>query len=184
MRTLPAYSSYFACGSRSLFVNILMLIFLSMPSLVVSGLLLCLRDFCMPVPGRLYVSVLLLAPDHTSATPLISSSSHLQEVLACLKELLRLEKGWLPNKEGYSLYIRPFMFSSANTLGIGPPSRTTMSIILSPCGPYFPTGMEVFEKPTHFRFERSCHLGPFTSDNLPCSQSTSLSRAPAELMGA
>lgn len=59
----------------------------------------------------------------------------------CLKELLRIEKGWLPNKEGYSLYIRPFIFSSSHNLGIAPPTRTTISVIMSPCGPYFPTGL-------------------------------------------
>lgn len=91
--------------------------------------------------GRLFRPDMNMARLYRSSRRLHLADFDPAEVLACLKELLRLEKGWLPNKEGYSLYIRPFMFSSANTLGIGPPSRTTMSIILSPCGPYFPTGL-------------------------------------------
>jgi len=49
--------------------------------------------------------------------------SRLQELLECLKQLLRIDKDWLPHQEGYSMYIRPFAFSSAHTLGISKPSR-------------------------------------------------------------
>ena len=38
-------------------------------------------------------------------------------MLACLKQLLVLDSGWLPAREGYSLYIRPFMFSSCERAG-------------------------------------------------------------------
>lgn len=62
------------------------------------------------------------------------------ELLECLKELLRLERQWLPEREGYSLYIRPFMFSSSHSIGIGRPTRSNIVIMLSPVGPYFQTG--------------------------------------------
>lgn len=52
-----------------------------------------------------------------------SVSWPLQELLECLKELLRIDKAWLPRQEGYSMYIRPFAFSSAHHLGIVKPSR-------------------------------------------------------------
>jgi len=64
----------------------------------------------------------------------------LQELLGCLKALVRLDDSWLPNKEGYSLYLRPFVFASSFSLGIFPPSRTTLSIVCSPVGPYFADG--------------------------------------------
>ena len=51
------------------------------------------------------------------------SAIAVQELLQCLKELLRLDKAWLPHQEGYSMYIRPFAFSSAHTLGISKPGR-------------------------------------------------------------
>lgn len=63
--------------------------------------------------------------------------------MECLKELLRLERGWLPEREGYSLYIRPFMFGSSHSLGISRPTRSTIAIMLSPVGPYFQTGAGV-----------------------------------------
>lgn len=33
------------------------------------------------------------------------------ELLECLKELVKLEKDWIPDKEGFSLYIRPTAIS-------------------------------------------------------------------------
>ena len=51
-----------------------------------------------------------------------------------------MERLWLPEREGYSLYIRPFMFSSSHSIGIARPTRSTLAIILSPAGPYFQTG--------------------------------------------
>ena len=51
-----------------------------------------------------------------------------------------MDRQWLPEREGYSLYVRPFMFSSAHTLGVGRPTRSTLAITLSPVGPYFATG--------------------------------------------
>lgn len=35
-----------------------------------------------------------------------------QELLACLKQLLLLDRSWLPAQEGFSLYVRPFAFAS------------------------------------------------------------------------
>ena len=54
----------------------------------------------------------------------------LQELLQCLKELLRIDKAWLPRQEGYSMYIRPFAFSSAHSLGISKPSRYSPSRVI------------------------------------------------------
>ncbi|KAI3434631.1 hypothetical protein D9Q98_002698 [Chlorella vulgaris] len=65
-----------------------------------------------------------------------------QELLSCLKQLLLVDRSWLPAREGYSIYVRPFMFSSANALGVAKPARTTLSVLLSPVGPYFPTGLK------------------------------------------
>jgi hypothetical protein len=36
----------------------------------------------------------------------------LQELLGCLKQLLAVDRSWLPAQEGFSIYIRPFLYSS------------------------------------------------------------------------
>ena len=86
---------------------------------------------------------IMFRPMHRTYITLLDngiSSYDADELLQCLKELLRVERAWLPEREGYSLYIRPFMFSSGHSIGIGRPTSTTIAIMLSPVGPYFQTG--------------------------------------------
>lgn len=42
-----------------------------------------------------------------SSTRLHLPSFDKKELLECIKELLKIEKDWIPNERGYSLYIRP-----------------------------------------------------------------------------
>jgi len=61
-------------------------------------------------------------------------------VLACLKELLKIEKKWIPSGHGYSLYIRPTIISTHPYIGVAAPLSAKIFVILSPVGPYFPSG--------------------------------------------
>jgi hypothetical protein len=63
-----------------------------------------------------------------------------QELEECVKALLRLDRAWMPDRPGHSMYIRPFMFSTDGALGVSPSRATTLSVILSPVGPYFKSG--------------------------------------------
>ncbi|EFJ31906.1 hypothetical protein SELMODRAFT_168793 [Selaginella moellendorffii] len=64
------------------------------------------------------------------------------ELLDCIKELVRLERDWIPSKEGFSLYIRPAMIATQACLGIQAPREGMLFVVLSPVGPYFPTGLK------------------------------------------
>jgi hypothetical protein len=35
-----------------------------------------------------------------------------EELLECIKELVRLDKDWVPQGKGYSLYLRPCMIAT------------------------------------------------------------------------
>ena len=61
-------------------------------------------------------------------------------VLKSLKSLLYLEKGWIPDAEGASLYIRPTMIATEATLGVKPSSSYYFYIIMSPVGAYYSEG--------------------------------------------
>ncbi|MDO8549282.1 MAG: branched-chain amino acid aminotransferase, partial [Ignavibacteria bacterium] len=65
-----------------------------------------------------------------------------QFILNVMKELITIDKDWMPTKEGESLYIRPFMFGSDPFLGVKPASRYKMIILLSPVGAYYPEGFK------------------------------------------
>jgi branched-chain amino acid aminotransferase len=58
-----------------------------------------------------------------------------------LKELLKLDQGWVPKKRGYSLYIRPFVFATDNFLGVHVSKTYLFMIITSPVGAYYKEGM-------------------------------------------
>ncbi|KAJ1728868.1 branched-chain-amino-acid transaminase bat2 [Coemansia biformis] len=64
------------------------------------------------------------------------------EVIECIKELLRVDKRWVPEGQGYSLYLRPTLISTENTLGVHRANSAMLYVITSPCGPYFPTGFK------------------------------------------
>ncbi|EFN57110.1 hypothetical protein CHLNCDRAFT_57448 [Chlorella variabilis] len=91
---------------------------------------------------RLFRPELNMARLRRSARRLQLADFDPQELLACLKQLLMVDRSWLPEREGYSIYVRPFIFSSASALGVAKPARSTISILLSPVGPYFPTGLK------------------------------------------
>lgn len=67
-----------------------------------------------------------------------------------MKELISLDKAWIPTYENHSLYIRPFMFATDTFIGVRPSSTYKFMIILAPTGPYYskPTRIAVEEKYT------------------------------------
>ncbi len=55
----------------------------------------------------------------------------------CVRKLVELDREWIPNKPGYSLYIRPFMFSTDEFVGIRPSENYKFMIFSSPVGAYY-----------------------------------------------
>lgn len=60
-----------------------------------------------------------------------------------LSTLIDLDRDWIPTAEGSSLYIRPFMFSADEYIGIRPSENFTFMIILCPVGAYYSTPVKV-----------------------------------------
>ncbi|CAM4410808.1 branched-chain amino acid aminotransferase [Zobellia roscoffensis] len=54
-----------------------------------------------------------------------------------LKTLLEVEDKWIPQTEGSSMYIRPFMFASGNGFHASPANAYKFMICLAPSGAYF-----------------------------------------------
>jgi len=59
-----------------------------------------------------------------------------------MKQLVMIEKDWIPGSEGTSLYIRPTMISTDAFLGVKPSETYLFFIILSPVGPYYAEGLK------------------------------------------
>ncbi|NWN22935.1 branched chain amino acid aminotransferase, partial [Escherichia coli] len=60
--------------------------------------------------------------------------------LDSIRQLVRIDQKWIPEIEGGSLYLRPFMFASEVFLGVKPASEYLYMVIASPAGAYFKGG--------------------------------------------
>jgi branched-chain amino acid aminotransferase len=58
-----------------------------------------------------------------------------------IKQIVRVDKDWIPKKPGTSLYIRPVSFGISNFLGVHPSDDYRFIIMTSPVGSYYPEGM-------------------------------------------
>lgn len=91
--------------------------------------------------------VLLFRPDkniermnHTNdrlCIPRIDSADALQAICT----LVDYDCDWIPEKEGTSLYIRPFIIATDPQLGVHVAHNYMFIIILSPVGSYYPQGI-------------------------------------------
>ncbi|MDR0861835.1 MAG: branched-chain amino acid aminotransferase [Oscillospiraceae bacterium] len=54
-----------------------------------------------------------------------------------VKAIVNVEQDWIPEKEGTSLYIRPFIIADEVFLGVHPAHHFKFIIICSPVGPYY-----------------------------------------------
>lgn len=59
----------------------------------------------------------------------------------CIKELVNIDRDWVPVSKGTSLYIRPFIISTDAFLGVRPSLTYKFIVILSPSGQYYPQGI-------------------------------------------
>ncbi|MEE2708469.1 MAG: branched-chain amino acid aminotransferase [Gemmatimonadota bacterium] len=62
------------------------------------------------------------------------------EYLKALKELIWLERDWIPASEGTALYVRPTAIATEAALGVRTAKEYLFYIILSPVGPFYKEG--------------------------------------------
>lgn len=62
-------------------------------------------------------------------------------MVGAIAKLVELEQDWIPSSEGTSLYIRPFILSTDEFVGVSPSDSYLLLVILSPVGPYYPQGI-------------------------------------------
>ncbi|XVQ13085.1 branched-chain amino acid aminotransferase [Spirillospora sp. CA-255316] len=60
-----------------------------------------------------------------------------------LELLVRTDRDWVPTKEGFSLYLRPFMFATTRALGVNQPAEEYLFVVIaSPSGNYYARGIK------------------------------------------
>ncbi len=80
-------------------------------------------------------------------------------VIEALRELVSIDKDWIPTKKGESLYIRPFIFGSDPSLGVKPSKNYRFIILLSPVGAYYSSGFKPVKILVQDKFVRAVRKG-------------------------
>jgi branched-chain amino acid aminotransferase len=92
--------------------------------------------------------LVLFRPDMNMKRLLVSAeriglpSFDTTEFMKCIEDLLKIDKDWIPEKTGYSIYIRPTFISMTNVLGVSAPKQAKLFVILAPVAGYFNKGFE------------------------------------------
>ncbi|WP_335936413.1 branched-chain amino acid aminotransferase [Streptomyces sp. PTD5-9] len=95
-----------------------------------------------------------------SAARLVLPELSEEDFLTSVAELVRADEAWVPASSGEeSLYLRPFMFASEAFLGVRPAARVVYSVIASPAGPYFASGVTGVTLWVSERFTRAADGG-------------------------
>lgn len=93
--------------------------------------------------------VLIFRPD-MNAKRFIESSERMcmptipeEMFIELVRKLVEVDKDWIPNKEGFSLYIRPFLFATDEFIGIKPSETYKFMIFTCPVGAYYSEPVKV-----------------------------------------
>jgi branched-chain amino acid aminotransferase len=81
-----------------------------------------------------------LARLNRSCNRLVMPTLDISTVSDALKQLVLLEKHWIPKSPGTALYIRPNIIAVDPFLGVRPAEKYLFYIIVGPVGAYFPEG--------------------------------------------
>jgi len=78
---------------------------------------------------------------NNSAAMLCIPSYDEERLVEGMKELVKVDKEWIPKQKGQSLYIRPVMFGSSNFLGVTSSSEYMLIVMTSPVASYYGEGL-------------------------------------------
>lgn len=76
-----------------------------------------------------------------SALRLCMPELPVEDAMAGMKELVLLDREWIPRSSGTSLYIRPTMFATEPHLGVRPARSYLFYVIIGPVGAYYKEGL-------------------------------------------
>ncbi len=78
---------------------------------------------------------------NVSASRMCMAQVDIDLAMEGMKKLILLDKDWIPNNQGASLYIRPTMLATEPHLGVRPANSYLFFIIVGPVGAYYKEGL-------------------------------------------
>ncbi|MBP1970712.1 branched-chain amino acid aminotransferase [Virgibacillus natechei] len=79
--------------------------------------------------------------------------------IQAIKKLVSVDSDWIPEAEGTSLYIRPFIISTEPYIGVAPSLHYKFIVILSPVGAYYKEGINPIKIAVENEFVRTVKGG-------------------------
>lgn len=64
-----------------------------------------------------------------------------EDFIQAIAAVVKVDQAWIPERDGTSLYIRPFIIATDPFLGVRPSNTYKFFIVLSPVGAYYPEGL-------------------------------------------
>ncbi|MFT4032822.1 MAG: branched-chain amino acid aminotransferase [Siphonobacter sp.] len=92
-----------------------------------------------------------------------------------LTELIRLDEKWIPQRDNYSLYVRPFMFATDEYIGVSPSKTYRFIIFNCPVGAYYSKPVKVKVETEYVR------AAPGGTGSAKCAGNYAASLYPAKL---
>lgn len=83
-----------------------------------------------------------MARMNTSAERIALPTFDGDEFIKLINEFVKLDQEFVPEGEGYSLYLRPTIIGTSANLGVSTPDKALLYVIASPVGPYYSTGFK------------------------------------------
>jgi len=80
---------------------------------------------------------------NTSAERMSMPAVTEQLFIDAMRQLVDLDRQWVPERAGYSLYIRPFMYATDNYVGVRPSETYRFIIFTCPVGAYYSEALKV-----------------------------------------
>ncbi len=110
-------------------------------------------------------SILLFRPAdnfkraNSSAARLSMPDIDVPATVEALRQLVDIERDWVPHSPGTTLYIRPTMIATDHALGVRPSNTYLFFIILSPVGAYYATGLKPVKMSVEQNYVRAVRGG-------------------------
>lgn len=83
--------------------------------------------------------------------------------VSALRQLILVDREWIPKSEGTSLYIRPFIIATEPSLGVHTASKYQFIIIMCPVGSYYKEGIHPVKIAVESKYVRAVAGGTGTA---------------------
>ncbi|NND31750.1 MAG: branched-chain amino acid aminotransferase [Saprospiraceae bacterium] len=88
---------------------------------------------------------------NASASRMCMPNIEVEDFVEACRQMVIIEKDWIPEQEGSALYLRPFMFATDEFLGVAPSETYKFIILTLPVAPYYSKPVKLYASTKYIR---------------------------------